>query len=732
MELTATCPRYKYHFHVEVIDEDRVYLVSEAGHQILKGRLFALLAPHIDGTSTVGEIASRLDGQLSPLDVRHGLAQMERLGVIVDSNQAGPEHFPAFRDLLGADPEEYQARLSQTSVTVTALGSVSADQMADKLQALNLRVSDDGDLLVVLVDDYLCGDLDEVSRNAHSQKRPWLIARPVGVVAWLGPLFDPQHSGCWTCLSERIRRNRVLETWMREHKGVETPLPVPSQMLPTTLDAALNLTATAVYHWVTTGRNEQLVNRLITFDQVSLRADTHVLVANASCPVCGHLNGQENQPHPIKLSSCKKIISADGGYRSVFPEQTLKAVRHHVSPITGIVRELRPHRGSGELVHVWIAGPNVARPDQLQRRGLRNKTAGKGMGDAQASAGAICEALERFSGILRETDYRRVASLSELGPEAIHPNDCMLFSQQQYQERERWNTCGDPFAWVPQPFSKEQELEWSPVWSLTEETFKYLPTAYCYFDYPQTDDDSCRVDSNGNAAGNTLEEAILQGFMELVERDAVAIWWYNCCHRPAVDLESFGVPYFMSLQEYYQSLGRPLWVLDVTSDLGIPVFVAFSGDVNGEGPPMLLGFGAHLDATVAVSRALTEMNQLLANLHGGGKVEVFIGRPEPSFLIPDRDQAARRLEDFEPWQSDDLKTDVEHCVELAAGQGVETLVLDLSRPEVELRAVKMFAPGLRLFTPRFASGRLYQVPAQLGWCTEPLTEQQLNPAHLRM
>ena len=47
-----------------------------------------------------------------------------------------------------------------------------------------------------------------------------------------------------------------------------------------------------------------------------------------------------------------------------------------------------------------------------------------------------------------------------------------------------------------------------------------------------------RADSNGCAAGSVLEEAVLQGLLELIERDAVALWWYNRLRRPAVDLES--------------------------------------------------------------------------------------------------------------------------------------------------------------------------------------------------
>ena len=44
----------------------------------------------------------------------------------------------------------------------------------------------------------------------------------------------------------------------------------------------------------------------------------------------------------------------------------------------------------------------------------------------------------------------------------------------------------------------------------------------------------CRPSSNGSAAGNRLEEAILQGLFEAVERDAVAIWWYSRLPRPPV------------------------------------------------------------------------------------------------------------------------------------------------------------------------------------------------------
>ena len=64
---------------------------------------------------------------------------------------------------------------------------------------------------------------------------------------------------------------------------------------------------------------------------------------------------------------------------------------------------------------------------------------------------------------------------------------------------------------------------------------------------------------------------------------------------------------------------------------------------------------------------------------------------------------------------------------LAARVGLETLVLDLTRPDVGLHVAKVTVPGLRHFWPRFGPGRLYDIPVKLGWLSRPLTEAQLNP-----
>jgi ribosomal protein S12 methylthiotransferase accessory factor len=41
-------------------------------------------------------------------------------------------------------------------------------------------------------------------------------------------------------------------------------------------------------------------------------------------------------------------------------------------------------------------------------------------------------------------------------------------------------------------------------------------------------------------------------------------------------------------------------------------------------------------------------------------------------------------------------------------------------------------PGSRHFWPRYAPGRLYDVPVSMGWRQSPLSEDELNPLALRM
>ena len=378
------------------------------------------------------------------------------------------------------------------------------------------------------------------------------------------------------------------------------------------------------------------------------------------------------------------------------------------------------------------------------QEGLRRRSGGKGKSIEQARASALAESLERYCGVFDGTEPRIRASFAELGKAAIHPNACMGYSERQYAERQSHNRRGHKAHWVPEPFREDVEIEWTPLWSLSAEETRYLPTSFCYYGYRSPDPLFARADSNGCAAGSVLEEAVLQGLLELIERDAVALWWYNRLRRRAVDLESVDDAYVSGLIRQYGELRRDLWALDVTSDFGVPTFAAISRRVDKAEEDIIYGFGAHLDPSVALTRALTELNQSLeavptatgpesTRTYRGSQDAVrwwrTVRTADAGYLMPDLEAGPRRLQDFKNLASDDLHQDIVTCRELAATRGIEILVLDQTRPDVGFPVVRVVAPGLRHFWARFGPGRLYDVPLREGWLSRSLDEERVESLH---
>jgi ribosomal protein S12 methylthiotransferase accessory factor len=279
------------------------------------------------------------------------------------------------------------------------------------------------------------------------------------------------------------------------------------------------------------------------------------------------------------------------------------------------------------------------------------------------------------------------------------------------------------------------------MWSLTGQRPRYVPTSQLFYTYHRTGPTYALADSNGCAAGTSLEDAALQGFYELVERDSVALWWYNRLRRPAVDLDSLDEPWTDTMRTEYARLHRDLWVLDLTADLGIPAVVALSRRVDKPAEDIIVGFGAHHDARIAVLRAISELNQFLPSVAFATADDAGYRQLDPGvnewwhtarvadlpYLAPDPTVPATRVSSLTLPTSDDLGVDLAACRDLVRANGMELLALDMTRPDIGLPVVKVLVPGLRHFWSRYAPGRLYDVPVRLGWLPAPLAEDELNP-----
>lgn len=739
-------PAWNSAYRIEVIAPDKVLLFDEDNCKILRGRVFPLLAPLLNGDHNVSELEARLGSQIFPMELNYALELGKARGFIVEDMNRADSTSP-FWHAHGVGLSGVQSRLASQRARVLNLSGPSGDHLQMALREFGVPVvTEDADFTVVVTDDYLHPALAEFNMQAEEQSLPWILVRPWGNSVWIGPLFRPGTTGCWECLAQRLRSNRMVEHFLE--KVHQQPIRAPLSQLPTVARIALDMTAIEVVRAMA-GGGSRLDGNVLSFDMLSMESRMHKLIRRPQCHVCGSPRDPEREPEPVSLIPRETLADNENGHRSVPAEITYERLKHHVSPITGVVRSLEifgnpSNRG---LTHTYAAGHNFALMNmdiQFVLENMRGRSGGKGRTDVQARVSAIGEAIERYSAVHRGDEPQRLSSLNQIAHIALHPNEIMLFSEAQYRGREEWNRRNPSgFHQVPEVFDPDRPIHWTPVYSLRDHCFRYVPSAYCYFGHPNLNEWFFSTsDSNGNASGNTLEEAILQGLLELVERDAVALFWYNRIARPGLDLESVDDPYIQSLRSYYRRMQRELWVLNITSDLGIPVFAGVSRRIDGKSEDIIIGFGAHLDPSVALMRALTEVNQFLPAVEQrdaqGNTVYWFHEAEainwwrtakvaEQDYLLPQPGSPMRRLSAFDNLSSGDLKVDVERCVQIVAAKGLDTLVLDQTQPDVGMAVAKVIVPGLRHFWKRFSPGRLYDAPVALDWLKQPREESQLNP-----
>ena len=744
IELPALAPHLQFH----EIGEGQTLLVSESFDTLLHGGLYPDLLPLLDGQRPLAGIAAALEGRHPAADVLAAVVSLSARGYAVSADHGMDRPRAAYWSSLGASPRWVEERLAQSRVVVEG----DDGRLARHLEESGAVVArSDPRLTVTVCDDYLDARLADVNRQRLEAGTPWTLVRPRGMEALFGPVFRADRQGpCWDCLAYRMRRHKETHDFLRSFAGEEAAFK-PFAAEPAVLEALYGLIAAEIVKWLVLDEAAPIHEHAITMNVGTFASSKHAVMRRPQCRACGDeaLYLPDRPPAPLRLKASPKAHRNSGGARAVTPEATLAKYRHLVSPVSGVVTWLaRTTEESDSWLHVYWAGSNPAmrsRSLSSLRRSLRSKSAGKGSTREQSEASALCEAIERYSGARCGDEIRirkRFIDFAE-EDEAIHPNDAQLFSEDQLDNAESINAKGHPYNIVPPRLAPDAEIDWTPAWSFTQQRHRYLPTSMLYStSAEQRGDGELIADSNGCAAGNTLEEAILQGFYELVERDAFAIWWYNGLRAPGVDLLSFDDEFLASAADYYARCAREVWMLDVTSDIGIPAFVALSRRPDAETEDIIYGAGAHADPRLAALRAVCELNQCLTWLPrpGGGGGRPMIDDPlalrwwetariaDCPWLAPAPDAPLKQGSGYPVIESADTRDDVEHCRALVEARGMEFLALDQTRPDIGMPVARVIVPGMRHFWARFAPGRLYDVPVGMGWREHPLAEADLNPA----
>lgn len=151
-----------------------------------------------------------------------------------------------------------------------------------------------------------------------------------------------------------------------------------------------------------------------------------------------------------------------------------------------------------------------------------------------ARRAAIGEAVERYCGNF-VPDTLRKASYDELrakGEQAVDPEELLLYSDRQYEAK------GFPFV----RFTRDLEVYWAPGRELSTGEPAWVPASLVYPNYfvdalayePKTN----FVNLSGIAAGAGREDAERSALEEVIERDAVTVWWISGSPPRLLDLDS--------------------------------------------------------------------------------------------------------------------------------------------------------------------------------------------------
>ena len=323
---------------------------------------------------------------------------------------------------------------------------------------------------------------------------------------------------------------------------------------------------------------------------------------------------------------------------------------------------------------------------------------GKGISTAQNFASACFEFFERYDAQMRPDDRIQEASFNEVAHAAVHPREFVLAPDSS--------------------FRNPAKIDWIWGFSLTRKRCVLVPANLVFLNYAPSSKNKIIAppDSNGIAAGNNREEAVLHALLEVIERDLVIISEYN--RFPVTRIAPGSLPdVCRPILERLQSEDIRAHVFSGLSDLPFPFIVAML-QYGKDASACTIASGSCLNPTIALERALTEAVQMLPP---GFNLEKWQKSGMPQFYMSHRSNEMS-FNELKNLATSDIKKNIEKCVSILSEFGSEVLVVDLSHPDIPFPTVRVLATRLQPVMRRDSmrlSRRFFDVPVKLGLRNKP-------------
>lgn len=307
------------------------------------------------------------------------------------------------------------------------------------------------------------------------------------------------------------------------------------------------------------------------------------------------------------------------------------------------------------------------------------KQMGKGGTPEQAEASAVMELAERFSFFSFSKNPRNffVEEYRNLKDRAL---SFELIARSVHDDSNELDRAKEVFSRLP--------LKWCRAYNMTRQEEILIP-----FDWFYTINEY-----NGPSAGNCVEEALLQGLCEVVERHVSSIISRNELKSPAINLRSLTDTLTLEMIGKYRRAGVRLFISDFSLDTGIPSIgvLAYDPATFPERSEIVWTAGTTPSPHKALSRALTEVAQLAGDFNSKSN---YVASGLPKFKTLEEARFAMhgegetditRLPDL---SDDNMRIEVENCVSALSRTGLEVIALDVMHPLLEIPAFYTIIPG---------------------------------------
>lgn len=403
----------------------------------------------------------------------------------------------------------------------------------------------------------------------------------------------------------------------------------------------------------------------------------------------------------IKLQDAFKGYTRDQD-KIVPPVETVRRLKDRLATLDLDILEQTVRIDNGRLdIPIYFS---YCGQDAAALTGTR-KQMGKGANPEQAEASAVMELAERFSFFSFTANPRNffTARYPEVKGDAL-PFEAIARSV--HDESEDLDAARRIFDGLT--------LQWTPAYNLTRKAETLVPFNWFY-----------AINAfNGPSAGNCVEEALSQGICEVVERHTSSIASHSRLSLPAIDLESVDDPVIVEMIQKYRRAGVQLFATDFTLDMGIPTVgvLAYDPSTFPANSEIVWTAGTTPNPQKALSRALTEVAQLAGDFNSSTN---YVASGLPKFTRLEQADFIRhtpktvKIGALPDISDDNIRVEVENCLEALSLQGLEVLVIDTRHPILQVPAFYTIIPG--------AHFRERALGTSVGMFTAKLTAENLTP-----